>query len=70
MKHLRTTSSLAALCLGSCAMAQPLEEIIVTAEHRPVGVAEVATSVTVVTSDTIAARTAQHLEALMRTIPN
>lgn len=70
MKHLSMPSSLAAFCLSSCAVAQPLEEIIVTAEHRPVGVAEVATSVTVVTSDTIAARTAQHLEDLMRSIPN
>ena len=70
MKHLRITSSLAVAYLSAHTFAQPLEEIIVTAEHRPVDIAAVATSVTVVTSDTIAARTAQHLEDLMRTIPN
>src|SRR6056300_695195 len=70
MKHLKIASSLAALYIGSYAIAQPLEEIIVTAEHRPVDVVEVATSVTVITRDTITARAAQHLEDLIKTIPN
>ena len=70
MKHLKIASNLAVLYISSYAIAQPLEEIIVTAEHRPVDVVEVATSVTVITSDTITARAAQHLEDLIRTIPN
>src|SRR6056300_808105 len=70
MKHLKIASNLAVLYISSYALAEPLEEIIVTAEHRPVYVVEVATSVTVITSDTITARAAQHLEDLIRTIPN
>lgn len=48
----------------------PLEEIIVTAEHRDYSISQTATSVSVVTGAQLAAQSAVHIEDVMRSIPN
>ena len=65
-------SILLALALTAPVMAQPsaLEEIIVTAEFRDTALLEQPTSTTVLTSQTIRARAAQHLEEVLGAAPN
>ena len=47
-----------------------LEEVIVTAEFRDVSVLDTGNSISVVNSDTIARREAQHLEQVLNLVPN
>ena len=72
MKNCKTRLTSAILLTG-VALAQadnPLEEIIVTAEHRDYSISQTATSVSVVTASQLASRSALHLEDVMRQIPN
>lgn len=64
-------------CLGSAAFMPatqandaPLEEVIVTAEYRPVPVLELPTSVTIFDQQAIDRRDAVHLEQLLNLAPN
>ena len=62
-----------AILLASTAIAQadnPLEEIVVTAEHRDYSISQTATSVSVVTAGQLAGQSAVHLEDVMRSVPN
>ena len=72
MKNCKTRLTSAILLTGvTLAQADnPLEEIIVTAEHRDYSISQTATSVSVVTASQLASRSALHLEDVMRQIPN
>ncbi len=75
-KLLTTSLSLAALSLCSqMASAQPasktvLEEMIVTAEFRPVDLQSQSASTSIVVSNAIQQRAAQHLEDVLNLTPN
>jgi len=65
--------TLCALCFAASsalAQAQQLEEVIVTAEFRPVNIQNQAASVSVLGADDIAQRAAQHLEDVLNIAPN
>lgn len=72
MKNCKTTLT-SAILLSGIALAHadnPLEEIIVTAEHRDYSISQTATSVSVVTASQLASQSALHVEDVMRRIPN
>lgn len=72
MKHSKSKLT-GAFLLAGATLAQadnPLEEIIVTAEHRDYSISQTATSVSVVTANQLASQSAVHLEDVMRQIPN
>ena len=70
---LLVTTGLVPVHLGAQELAEAegdLEEVIVTAEYRPVSVLELPTSVTVFNEQTIERRGAVHLEQLLNLAPN
>ena len=70
---LLAASALAPQCVNAQEQAEgegTLEEVIVTAEYRPVSVLELPTSITVFNQQTIDRRGAVHLEQLLNLAPN
>ncbi|MDP5058804.1 MAG: TonB-dependent receptor [Pseudomonadales bacterium] len=58
-------------CLGSGAVgATEIEEVVVIADFRGISVMDAATSISVISSDVIRQRAAQHFEEIINTIPN
>lgn len=72
MKHSSAVLMTATLCINVTGVQadNPLEEIIVTAEHRDYSISQTATSVSVITASQLTQQSAVHLEDVMRGIPN
>lgn len=68
--HSRSLLILIISLLPAVISAKEIEEIIVTANFRDVNLSETASSVTVITADSINQRQAKHLEQLLNLAPN
>ena len=68
--HLRSLLILIISLLPAMISAKEIEEIIVTANFRDINLLDTASSVTVITADSIDQRQAKHLEQLLNLAPN